>query len=43
MYMTETLLGELVTCDVGAANRVFDPSPMLSDHLPIVAEFRVSL
>ena len=42
MYVTKTLVEELVTCDVGSAERVFQPRPMLSDHLPIVAEFRIT-
>jgi hypothetical protein len=42
MYVTEALREKLVTCDVGSAKRVFEPRPMLSDHLPIVAEFEVT-
>ncbi len=39
LYMTGALLGRLVGCDVGSAERVFGSIPMLSDHLPIVADF----
>jgi exonuclease III len=42
IYVSGILLAELVTCDIGSAERVFEPRPMLSDHLPIVAEFHVA-
>lgn len=42
MYVTDALVSGLVTCDVGTAERVFETKPTLSDHLPIVAEFRVT-
>lgn len=35
------LRGELAHCDVSSAGRVFEPRPMLSDHLPIIAEFTI--
>ena len=38
LYVTPTLLSKLAQCDVGSAERVFDARPMLSDHLPIVAD-----
>jgi exonuclease III len=41
MYVSALLLDELVSCDVGLAQRVFEPRPTLSDHLPIVADFRI--
>jgi len=40
LYVTEPLRRGLVHCEVGAAERVFDTSPAISDHLPIVADFR---
>lgn len=42
LYVSEKLRSELTRCDVGSAERVFGPRPMLSDHLPIVAEFRLT-
>ena len=39
LYVTPLLLSRLARCDVGSQERVFDPRPMLSDHLPIVADF----
>jgi exonuclease III len=42
LYVTRPLLGELVHCNVGAADRVFGPRPALSDHLPIVADFQLT-
>lgn len=39
LYVTPMLLSRLATCDVGSAERVFEPRPMLSDHLTIVADF----
>lgn len=39
LYATEAMLGNLVGCDVGSAERVFGSIPRLSDHLPIVADF----
>jgi exonuclease III len=39
LYVTPILLSRLAWCDIGSAERVFDTRPMLSDHLPIVAEF----
>ena len=39
LYVTPMLLSRLVQCDVGSAERVLEPRPMLSDHLPIVADF----
>ncbi len=39
MYVTPMLLSRLVSCEVGSAKRVFEPRPMLSDHLPIIADF----
>ena len=39
IYVTSTLLQKLTHCDTGSIDRVFGPSPMLSDHLPIVADF----
>lgn len=38
-YVTPMLLSRLTRCDVGPAERGFESSPMLSDHLPIVADF----
>jgi endonuclease/exonuclease/phosphatase family metal-dependent hydrolase len=40
LFVTRPLLDGLVQCAVGSAARVFGPTPMLSDHLPIVATFR---
>jgi len=42
MYVSDRLLGELDSCDVGSAERVFGRNPMLSDHLPIVADFQIA-
>jgi exonuclease III len=39
LYVTPTMLSRLAWCDVGSAEHVFGSSPMLSDHLPIVADF----
>jgi Endonuclease/Exonuclease/phosphatase family len=39
LYVTPMLLSRLAWCDVGSAERVLEPRPMLSDHLPIVADF----
>lgn len=39
LYVTPMLLSRLARCDVGSKERVFEPRPMLSDHLPIVADF----
>jgi hypothetical protein len=39
LYVTPMLLSRLARCDVGSKERVLDPRPMLSDHLPIVADF----
>jgi exonuclease III len=39
LYVTPMLLSRLTWCDVGSAERIFAPRPMLSDHLPIVADF----
>ena len=39
LYVTPMLLSRLAHCDVGSAERVLEPRPMLSDHLPIVADF----
>jgi hypothetical protein len=42
LYATRPLLRRLVGCQVGASERVFAATPALSDHLPIVADFRCS-
>lgn len=42
MYVTDRMLNDLVACDVGSTQRVFDSKPTLSDHLPIVADFAIS-
>jgi exonuclease III len=39
LFVTPMLLSRLTWCDVAPAERVFGPRPMLSDHLPIVADF----
>jgi endonuclease/exonuclease/phosphatase family metal-dependent hydrolase len=39
LFVTSALSGRLVSCDVGLAEVVFDRR--LSDHLPIVADFRL--
>jgi exonuclease III len=39
LYVTPMLLSRFARCDVGSTERVLEPSPMLSDHLPIVADF----
>jgi exonuclease III len=39
LYTTPCLLSKLAWCDVGASGRIFESTPMLSDHLPIVADF----
>ncbi len=39
LYVTPMLLSRLMHCDVGDAQRIFEPRPMLSDHLPIIADF----
>jgi hypothetical protein len=39
LYVTPSLLSRLTWCDIGSAERVFGATPMLSDHLPIVADF----
>lgn len=39
LYVTAPLLGALRHCDVGSPERILAPRPMLSDHLPIVADF----
>lgn len=39
LYVTPMLLSRLRWCDVGEAERIFTPRPMLSDHLPIIADF----
>ena len=39
LYVTPMLMSRLARCDVGSAERVLEPRPMLSDHLPIVADF----
>ncbi|MDQ2683720.1 MAG: hypothetical protein M3Y37_09365 [Chloroflexota bacterium] len=41
LYVTPPLLQRLAQCDVGSSSRVFEALPALSDHLPIVADFRV--
>ena len=43
LYVTRTLLDGLSHSDVGSSNRVFNTVPALSDHLPIVADFRIDL
>jgi hypothetical protein len=40
LYVTPSLLSKLTWCDVGLAGRVFGSAPTLSDHLPIVADFK---
>lgn len=40
MYITNTLVSALHTCNIGPIDRVFGSKPTLSDHLPIVAEFK---
>lgn len=42
LYVTDALLRNLTWCDVGSADRVFNTSPSLSDHLPIVADFSIT-
>jgi hypothetical protein len=39
LFVTEALASRLVSCDTGSRERVFDAG--LSDHLPLVAHFRV--
>ena len=39
LFVTEALASRLVSCDTGSRERVFDSG--LSDHLPLVAHFRV--
>jgi hypothetical protein len=39
LYATPSLLSRFISCDVGSAARVFGSKPMLSDHLPIIADF----
>jgi exonuclease III len=39
LYVTPMLLSWLTWCGVGSAERIFEQRPMLSDHLPIVADF----
>ena len=38
LYVTAPLSDHLVSCEVGSQERVFGQA--LSDHLPIIAEFR---
>ena len=42
LYVTKALLNTLAQCSVGSAERVFGVTPLLSDHLPIVADFAAS-
>lgn len=39
LYVTEGFARRLTWCGVGSASRVFESTPSLSDHLPIVADF----
>jgi hypothetical protein len=39
LFVTEALASRLISCDVGSHERVFGSS--LSDHLPVVAHFRM--
>lgn len=39
LYVTPVLFSRLRWCDVGDAERILEPRPMLSDHLSIVADF----
>ena len=39
MFVTEALLSRLVTCKTGSQDRVFGSN--LSDHLPVIADFRL--
>lgn len=38
LFVTQPLASQLVSCDTGNAERVFG-SPLLSDHLPVIATF----
>jgi len=40
MFASTQLATRLVECGVGSRDRVFGVSPMLSDHLPLIADFR---
>jgi endonuclease/exonuclease/phosphatase family metal-dependent hydrolase len=40
LFVTQALAERLTACDTGSRERVFGSSPPLSDHLPIVADFR---
>ena len=42
LYVTNTLLSNLAWCDVGSIERVFNSGPSLSDHLPIIADFKMT-
>jgi exonuclease III len=39
LFVTKALAERLVSCETGSQERVFGCSPMLSDHLPIIARF----
>lgn len=39
LFVTDSLSKQLIGCDVGSTDRVFGSSPMLSDHLPVIADF----
>jgi len=38
LFVTQALASQLVNCETGSAERVFG-SPLLSDHLPVIATF----
>ena len=40
LFVTEVLAQRLTACDTGSRDRVFGSHPRLSDHLPVVADFR---
>lgn len=42
LWVTQPLANRLVSCSTGDASRVFDKSARLSDHLPIVADFKLA-
>ena len=40
MFVTDSLASGLTACDTGSLERVF-ATPLLSDHLPVVATFTI--
>jgi len=41
LFVSPVLAKRLITCDTGYSDRVFNSSKRLSDHLPIVANFKL--